>query len=103
MKKYLPLNQVKSHLHLDDWYDDEDEYLTGLIYVAQKAIENHIGYDLKSLTDENGELEAPLCHAMLLLVGHLYANRESTSELSIKEVPHAYDYLLQPYKNYLYD
>ena len=53
MKKYLPLNQVKSHLHLDDWYDDEDEYLTGLIYVAQKAIENHIGYDLKSFTDEN--------------------------------------------------
>lgn len=37
-------------------------------------------------------------HAILLLVGHMYENREASSPLTIKTVPMAYDSLLAPYR-----
>lgn len=40
----------------------------------------------------------PIMQAMLLLIGHLYENRESTSPLTIKEVPMAVDSLLASYR-----
>lgn len=38
----LDLLTVKQHLHINDDYTDEDEYLCNLISVAEAAIENHI-------------------------------------------------------------
>lgn len=41
---------------------------------------------------------APIKQAILLMVGHWYANREAVSEGSMAEVPMAVDALLRPYR-----
>jgi uncharacterized phiE125 gp8 family phage protein len=40
----------------------------------------------------------PIKHAMLLMIGHLYENREATAPLTISEIPMAVDALLAPYR-----
>lgn len=103
MNTYIPLDLVKKHLNIDDWFDEDDSYLEHLILVAQMAVEKHIGYSLEETLNEYGLLDKPIEQAILLLVGHMYNHRESSSELTIKEVPLAYQYLLQYYKNYRYN
>lgn len=40
----------------------------------------------------------PICQAILLLVGHLYENREASSPVAMHEVPFAVSALLAPYR-----
>ncbi|MFC6644143.1 head-tail connector protein [Granulicella cerasi] len=42
---------------------------------------------------------APIQQAMLLLIGHWYANREAASEKPLTNLPFAVDALLAPYRN----
>jgi hypothetical protein len=39
-----------------------------------------------------------LRHAMLMLIAHLFENREATSTMTVKSVPMAFDYLVGPYR-----
>lgn len=39
-------------------------------------------------------------HAMLLMVGHWYKNREAASEANMSDLPFAVDALLYPYRNW---
>ena len=39
-----------------------------------------------------------LKHAMLMMIGHWFENREASSSLTIKEVPMAFDFLVSPYR-----
>lgn len=48
-----------------------------------------------------GILPASIIHAVLLLIGNLYNNREPVSYGTVVKVPYTLDYLLAPYKNYL--
>lgn len=43
-------------------------------------------------------LPAPIYQAILLIVGHLYENREDTSTANLKELPMGSRYLLNPYR-----
>ena len=98
---YLDLYQVKKHLNIDEDFHDDDEYLVTLIEVAQATVEKHIDNNLEEIASANdGELPSPLCHAMLLLIADLYANRETVAYTSISKLPLSYDYLLALYKNY---
>lgn len=95
----LTLEQMKKHLNVD--FDDDDELIMDLGLVAEQAVERHIDVPLAHLTAKNGgTLPAPVIHAMLLMVGDLYKNRESTSNQTQHEVPLAYRYLLSLYCNY---
>lgn len=102
MEAYIPLDLIKKHLNLDEWFEEDDQYLEHLCLVAQNAVENHIGYSLEETLNELGLLPKPLEQALLLLIGGLYNHRENMSELTIKDVP-AYSYLLQYFKNYRYN
>lgn len=97
---YINLFQIKKHLNLDEGYDGDDEYLTDLAMVAELSVQRHIDHSLKDLEDENGNIPMPIVHAMLLLIGSLYAKRESVAFSSAVEMPHSYDYLLDLYKDY---
>lgn len=98
---YLKLYQVKKHLNIDDDFTEDDEYLVDLIHVAEAVIQKHIDDNLKEVAEANGgELPSPLAQAMLLLIGDLYANRESVAYTSVSELPLSYKYLLSLYKNY---
>lgn len=98
---YLQLYQIKKHLNIDEDFHLDDEYLVDLSVVAQQVIQKHIDNNLDELcVDNGGELPSPLLHAMLLLIGNFYANRESVAFASSSEIPLSYEYLLSLYKNY---
>ena len=103
MQPYITLDEIKKHLNLDEWSDVDDAYLEQLILAAQKAVELHIGYSLPEILNEYGQIDENVKQAIMLLVGTFYNNREATSELTYKEVPLAYQYLLQQLKNYRYN
>ncbi|WP_144394833.1 head-tail connector protein [Pleionea sediminis] len=43
----------------------------------------------------------PILHAIKLLVGHFYENRESTVQgINVSMLPQGYDFLVQSYRNY---
>ncbi len=49
---------------------------------------------------EPTDIPTTIKHAILLLVGHLYENREGTSVLTIKDIPFGINTLLMPYRVY---
>ena len=100
---YLTLDEIKKHLNIDNWFTDDDSYLEGLAEVAQVAVEKHLGYSFNELEYDYGIVPKSIVHAMLLMIGNWYNNREALSALTLKEVPLAYQYLLQQFKNYTYN
>lgn len=97
---YLQLYQVKKHLNIDEDFRDDDEYLMQLAEVAEKVVERNIDTSLKLLEDGDGDIPSPLMHAMLLLIGNFYANRESVAFANSTNVPYSYQYLIDLYRNY---
>jgi hypothetical protein len=51
-------------------------------------------------SESSKELPAGIKHAILLMIGNLYANREPISYGAVIKVPYTLDYLLGLYKNY---
>lgn len=112
---YLNLEQLKKHLNIDADFTDDDAYIESLGEVAESIVEKHLDRKLDSFCDirysnvpitydgavSYGDLPAPIVHAMLLMVGNLYANRESVTYANTYELPLAYQYLLAPYHNYM--
>ena len=97
---FLTLELAKKHLNIDPDFTDDDSYIEQLCQVAEIAVEKHIDCELKTQIDEVGNLSSPLLQAMLLFVGNMYANRESVSLSNMSELPLAYNYILDLYKDY---
>lgn len=88
------MDEIKQHLNLEaDWHG-EDSYLQSLIGAAKQVVEMHICDDI----DGKSEGQLPLAHAIKLLVGTWYMNRESLSNL--QKGNHSYEYILSLYKRY---
>ena len=98
---YLNLDTLKKHLNIDAYFTDDDDYIMQLGDVAEQMVDEHINNNLSNIVNENGgEVPMPLIHAMMLLVGNLYQNREGVAFASASEIPFSYKYLLFPYKSY---
>ena len=97
---YLSVNDVKRHLIID--HNDDDLYIADLITVAEDAVRRDLNlYSLKDIEDCNGMLPACVTQSMLILIGTLYANRESVSYGQAHPVPHSYEYLISLARNYV--
>lgn len=97
---YLSIADVKRHLIID--HNEDDMYLADLITVAEDAVRRDLNvYSLKELEDCTGMLPACVTQAMLLLIGTLYANRESVTYGQARPVPHSYEFLLDLCRNYI--
>ena len=97
---YLSLADVKRHLIID--HCDDDKYIADLITVAEDAVKTDLNLDsLEEIEDETGMLPASVLHAQLLLIGTLYANRESVTYGTPHAVPHSYEYLLDLNRQYI--
>jgi uncharacterized phage protein (predicted DNA packaging) len=95
---YVTLEQAKDHLRVD--FQDDDIYILDLIAVAEASVANEIGSTLASNVS-GGELPKPLYQAILMMVGHLYANREPVLiGVSCVKIPFTLEYLLYPYKTW---
>jgi len=100
--QYLELDELKKHLNIDSAFTDDDEYISSLGDVAESIVSKHLDTDLSNLVAFNGDgnLPSPVKHAMLLLIGNFYMNRESIAFASSSDIPLSYLYLLAPYHNY---
>ena len=102
--QFLTLDQIKQQIRITDPDDaSEDDHLTLIGSAAEAAVINHINRNLYPEAvpedDSNGlVITDNIRMAMLLMVGQLYENREATSDLTMKEVPMAYSYLLDSYR-----
>lgn len=113
----LELDIVKQHLRMELDDSDEDLLLETYATAAQRYVENHTGRNLYATEgeipkdSETGEptdehalvLDDDITAAMLLLIGHWYANRESVVIGTITaEVPMAVDALICPYRHFYF-
>ena len=96
---YLTLEQVKKHLLVDDTFTAADLYILDLITVAEDSVSKHLDIALEEL-EEGGYLPPSIVHAMLLMIGNLYANREPVMVGKIVKIPYTYEYLVGLYKHY---
>lgn len=105
----LELSVVKQHCRIDAGFPDDDALLTTYIGAAARYVETWTRRTLYLTTDSTGYaddedsilLGDDVKAAMLLLIGHWYANRESVAIGQIvAEVPLAVESLLQPYRIY---
>lgn len=108
----LELDIIKQHVRLEPDFEDDDTLLDTYSNAARRLVENRTGRKLYATaaefpkdgdgnpTDENAlVLDDDLVTAMLLLIGHWYANRESVAVgVSTAEMPMAVDSLIEPYR-----
>ncbi|WP_299733856.1 head-tail connector protein [uncultured Endozoicomonas sp.] len=101
--QFLTTDQIKQQCRLDLDDSTDDAYLELIGEASEQAVEAHLNRKLyaDAVPDEDSNglvINNPVRMAMLLMVGQLYENREATSELTMKEVPLAYSYLLESYR-----
>jgi hypothetical protein len=98
---YLTLELAKQHLVVDPSVTIDDDYITQLCDVAEAAVQVDLDRPLVELEDVNGHLPAPIIQAMLLTVGHLYANREPVAMgVAANAIPYTFEYLKGLYKKH---
>ncbi len=97
---YITLEQAKQHLLVDMDYKADDLYILDLITVAEDSVKQHLNIGLLSELETGGNLPPVIIHAMLLMIGNLYANREPVAFATAIKVPLSYEYLLGLYKQY---
>lgn len=96
---YITLEQVKKHLNVDEEFTSDDLYILDLITVSEDATSRHLNIALNEL-EAGGKLPPAIIHAMLLMIGNLYANREPVSYGVMAKIPLSYEYLIGLYKKY---
>lgn len=92
----ISLYELKLHLNVEKDWHGEDQYLQSLLDAAKVVVQKHICED--DIDGMSEEQKKPLIHAIKLLVGTWYMNRESLSNL--QKGNHSYEYILSLYKNY---
>lgn len=97
---YLTLEQTKKHLLIDEGFTADDQYIQDLITVAEDSVSKHLDIALEEL-EEGGNLPPSIIHAMLLMVGNLYANREPVTYGTVVKIPYSYEYLIGLYRKYI--
>lgn len=97
---YIDIDTAKKHLNIEPDFTEDDEYILGLISMAEQAVRVHVNEDFDVLAESNGGcLPTPLIQAMLLMVGNMYQNREPLGTKNLA-LPFNYQYLIDLYRNY---
>lgn len=105
---FLEPSLVRSHCRIDDDFTGDDNLLEIYTGAAARYVETWTRRKLYKTNDEPGFaddadrllLNDDVRTAMLLLIGHWYANREAASSGGLTETPFAVEALLQPYRIY---
>jgi len=73
---------------------------TGESWPTVTETRNANAYQVQYVAGYGGasDVPAPIVHAIKLLAGHLYENREAVTSLSVNSIPYTIGAMLQPYK-----
>lgn len=106
---FIDMDELKvNHLRLDPSDIGDDAYIGAITAAALQHVSNDIDRTLYPASEDVDLTEHPeaitlsssLKHAVYLLVATWYENRESiTLGVNATKTPHAYDMLIQPYRN----
>lgn len=96
---YITIEDLKKHLNVD--HDEDDTYIEELAEVAEDAVAEYLNRPLAGLVDDAGKLKASVRHAIRLLVGTWYANRESVAFASPSIMPDGVYALLMPLRRFV--
>ena len=92
------LSLLKAHVRADDFADD-DAYLQHLLDAAEQHVTEATNRTLADLVEiGGGELPYSLTHAVLLLAGHWYNQREGVAGVAMSEPPYTLQALIKPYR-----
>ena len=94
---YVTIEDIRKHLNID--YAEDDAYLGELIEAAETIIEHYLQRPLSELTI-GMKLNPAARHAIRVLVGNFYANREATAYSTPSEIPYGLSFLLVPLKKF---
>ena len=94
----VTLTDAKKHLNIDEYFVDDDEYISELITDCEGIVSEQACVDISSL---DGTALRTAKRAVLLLVGDYYAQRESTViGASVNAHPLGFDRLCNLIRNY---
>ena len=94
---------LKQHVRADDFSDD-DQYLAHLLEAAEQYVTTATNRNSDELLEMGGgSLPATLQHAVLMIAGHWYNQREAVSSVQMAEVPYTLQALIKPYRKLVDD
>ena len=98
---YTTLEKIKAHLNIDSDYTQDDEYLVTLASACESAVAKRLNIkSLGCLMTEQGYLPEDVSHAVLLMIGNFYANREPVAYGTAVKIPYTLDFLFDINKSY---
>ncbi len=102
--KYNNAAGTEVTLSSDD-YDIDLKHEPARIYIAKSKTwpttenaPNSVTISFSAGSDTTDNIEKPLVHAMKLLIGHFYENRQTVSDRVHYKMPMAIEYLINPYR-----
>lgn len=97
VKPEIDLDEIKAHLRIDHNLDDEllELYALSSLEVANNYIGKQWGEETTTATVK---FTTGIKVGCLMFIGHLYANRETVSDVQLYEVPMAIKALWNPYR-----
>lgn len=93
---YISIDDIRRHLNID--YTEDDSYLEELIEAAEASVELYLQRPLSELVGDQKKLHPSAKHAIRVLVGNFYANREATAYATPSEIQFGLGWLLTPLK-----
>ena len=99
MMKIVTLEMAKDHLRIDEITHELSIYITAAEELAQEFLNRRV-YDVSVPEDDPTGIVANslITAAILLILGHLYENRETVTDKPLNNVPMGALSLLQPYR-----
>ena len=99
MLRYLTLSDIKKQVVVDDWFNDDNDFLVSIGEASEDYIEQLVNKTLEEIEAERGELPKSLYHAMLIYVDYLYSTARGSSG-NDNEVPEAINTMVKLYRNF---
>lgn len=96
MPQYLTLPEAKKHLNVE--HDEDDDFITELIDVAEDLLSSLLSRDLITVEEATGALPPALRHALRLIVARYYADREGYRAGRFTELPFTIAALISKYR-----
>lgn len=93
--KWLSIEYIRKHSRIDCHCEDDLLMMYG--EAAEETILNLCNRTYESMTEEYGQMPAPLYQAALMLVDLSYQQRSPVSPVTMSVVPYTFDILIKPY------